>query len=157
MKNYEIEKDEVILFEDTVNHSDYADSLQLTLTSKKLVFEKGKNAQNKKGELIEIIDLQDIKIYKEKVQVSQKNTDVAIQTINKNFTITFSGVLNATNFVNKIVDTITDSTLMERGSKKVKSVLDFADKTLGLNVKKSVTNALETGITGVIIGLFKKD
>lgn len=42
MANYELQPDEVILYEGTVNCKEYKGNLQLTLTSRKIIFEKEK-------------------------------------------------------------------------------------------------------------------
>lgn len=49
MENYELALDEVILHEDTVTYSDFKGSLQLTLTSQKIIFEKEKGILKKKN------------------------------------------------------------------------------------------------------------
>ena len=81
MENYELESDEVILFKDVVTHNKIKGRLQLTLTSRKIILEKEKGIVKKEKILMDIINLEDIKIYNEKVQVKQKGPEVTIQTI----------------------------------------------------------------------------
>ena len=95
MNNYELASDEVILYENSIIEVESKDSAKLILTSKKIIFEKTKTI--KKGLFktesnivaTDIIKLEDIKTFNGKSQVQQKNSDVYIQTIEKNFTIHF--------------------------------------------------------------------
>lgn len=48
MENYELGIDEVILFEDEVTHNKLKERLKLTLTSRKIIFEKEKGIIKKK-------------------------------------------------------------------------------------------------------------
>lgn len=87
MENYELAEDEVILLTTEVYYDDVEDKLLLTLTSKKIIIEKVeikkvsllKKEEDKK--VINIVNISDIKLYNNKVQVHQKNTEVYIQTI----------------------------------------------------------------------------
>jgi len=99
MENYELKLNEVILYEDTVKYSEFKGNLQLTLTSQKIIFEKEKGILKKEKELIDIINLEDIKIYNDKVQIGQKGAEVSIQTINKNIKISFYDIFKANKFV----------------------------------------------------------
>lgn len=157
MDNYEIETNEVILLEDTVTYSEGKGSLQLTLTSKKIIFQKEKGIIHKEKEIIDIIKLEDIKIYNNKVQVQQKSNEVNIQTISKNVKISFYSVLKAKEFVTKIIDTITGTTITERSKDKIKSALDTVDDVLGIKSKDILKGVVENGITGTILKGIKKN
>ena len=157
MDNYEIETNEVILLEDTVTYSEGKGSLQLTLTSKKIIFQKEKGIIHKEKEIIDIIKLEDIKIYNNKVQVQQKSNEVNIQTISKNVKISFYSVLKAKEFVTKIIDTITGTTITERSKDKIKSALDTVDDVLGIKSKDILKGVVENGITGTILKEIKKN
>jgi len=149
MKNYELESNEVILLEDVVSHSDFKGSLHLTLTSLKMIFEKEK-------ELIEIINLEDVKIYNEKAQVSQKGAEVTIQTTNKNIKLTFEGMLKANKFVTKVIDTITGTTVTERSTNKIKGAINTVDDVLGIDTRGTIKGVVENGITGTLLKGIKK-
>ena len=105
MENYELAEDEVILLTTEVYYNDVEDKLLLTLTSKKIIIEKVeikkvsllKKEENKK--VINIVNISDIKLYNNKVQVHQKNSEVYIQTIKNNFTIKFDNAIEAVKFV----------------------------------------------------------
>jgi len=156
MKNYELESNEVILLEDVVSHSDFKGSLHLTLTSLKMIFEKEKGLFKKEKELIEIINLEDVKIYNEKAQVSQKGAEVTIQTTNKNIKLTFEGMLKANKFVTKVIDTITGTTVTERSTNKIKGAINTVDDVLGIDTRGTIKGVVENGITGTLLKGIKK-
>lgn len=157
MKNCEIESNEVILYEDIVTYSEFKGTLQLTLTSQKIIFEKEKGIIKKEKELVDIINLEDIKIYKNKAQIQQKGLEVIIQTINKNIKISFNGIFKANKFVTKIVDTITGTTITERSTNKIKGAINTVDDVLGIDTRDTLKGVMENGITSTILkGLKKK-
>ena len=77
--------------------------LQLTLTSQKIIFEKEKGLFKKERELIDILPLDSVKVYNDATQVKQKGDTVEVQTVSKNLSIVFSGMLDARKFTAKIV------------------------------------------------------
>lgn len=101
--------------------------------------------------------MEDIKIYNNKVQVQQKSNEVNIQTISKNVKISFYSVLKAKEFVTKIIDTITGTTITERSKDKIKSALDTVDDVLGIKSKDILKGVVENGITGTILKGIKKN
>ena len=80
--------------------------------------------------VINIVNISDIKLYNNKVQVHQKNTEVYIQTIKNNFTIKFDNAIEAVKFVTKVTDVVTGTTMSDRGVKKVKNAFDKVDDVL---------------------------
>lgn len=157
MKNYELNSDEVVLFEDVITYSEAKGSIQLTLTSRKIIFEKEKGLFKKEKELVDTINLEDIKIYNGKAQIQQKGTDVNIQTINKNVKVSFYGVLKANKFVMKIVDTITGTTITERSTNKIKGAIDTVDDVLGIDTRDTIKGVVENGLTNVLFKGIKKN
>lgn len=157
MSNFEIQAEEVILYEGTATSKSYKGTLQVTLTSHKLVFEKEKGIFKKERELIDIIPLETIKIYNDTAQIKQKGDSVDIQAVDKNFTLSFEGMLEARKFTGKIVDATTGTTLAKRGSSKIKEAFSMVDDTLGLDTRGAIKGILENGVKGTIInGLGKK-
>ena len=122
MATYELQPDEVILYEGNVTCKTYKGSLQLTLTSQKVVFEKEKGLFKKERELVDVIPLESVKLYNDAAQIKQKGEDVEVQTVGKNITIVFSGMLEARKFTAKIVNAVTGTTLATRGSNMIKDV-----------------------------------
>ena len=117
---YELQPDEVILYEGNVTCKTYKGSLQLTLTSQKVVFEKEKGFVKKERELVDVIPLESVRLYNDAAQIKQKGADVEVQTVGKNITIVFSGMLEARKFTAKIVNAVTGTTLATRGSNMIK-------------------------------------
>lgn len=153
MENYELERDEVILYENS-HMQDYS---KLVLTSKKLILEKTNTIKTGlfKTETETIVDdiimLENIKLYNGKAQIQQKNTDVNIQTIEKNLTIKFYGIIEAKKFVTKITDAITGTTILKRGTDKVKETFNLVDDVLGFDTRETVKGVLENGIVGTFL------
>ena len=157
MTNYELLPDEVVLYEGAVTCKAYKGNLLLTLTSKKIIFEKEKGLFKKERELVDIILLEGIKIYNDVAQIKQKGSEVEVQTVEKNFAIVFSGILEARKFTGKIVDAATGTTLAKRSSNKIKDAFTMVDDTLGLDTRATIKGVLEQGVKGTILnGIGKK-
>ena len=158
--NFQIEEDEVILYEGSVwyekTSNDKSYAVDLTLTSKRMIFEQEKGFFKKQKELLDIIYLSDIKVFNGEVQCKQKMEELQIQTNSKVFSIIFNGILEAKKVYNKIINTITGTTMATRGSDKVKSALDLVDETLGLDTRGVARGLLENGIKGTLINGIKK-
>ena len=96
--NYEIEENEVILYEGFAEYkseSNKALNVSLVLTSKRMIFEQEKGFFKKQKELIDIINLNDIKMFNGEVQCKQKFNELIIQTNKKNFSLLFNGLIEA--------------------------------------------------------------
>ena len=157
MANYELQADEVILYEGTVTSKQYKGSMQLTLTSYKIILEKEKGLFKKERELIDILLLENVKFYNDEAQIKQKAETVEIQTVEKNVTFVFSGMLEARKFVGKIVNAVTGTTLAKRGSNKIKDAFNMVDDTLGLDTRGTIKGVLENGVKGTLLnGIGKK-
>lgn len=157
MGNYELEAEEVILYEGIATSKELRGNLQLTLTSQKIIFEKEKGIFKKERELLDIISLEDIKFYNDTAQIKQKGSDVEIQTISKNITLSFSGMFEAKKFCGKIINAVTGTTMAKRGSEKIKDAFNMVDDTLGLDTRGTIKGLLENGVKGSIMhGIGKK-
>ena len=154
---YEIDEDEVILYKGfavyVVNSKNT--NTNFTLTSKKMIFEQEKGVFKKTIELIDIVELSDLKIYNGEVQCKQKMTELQIQTKKKNFSIYLTGIFEAKKVNTLIINTITGTTVAKRGSNKVKDGLDLVDETLDMDTRGVVRGLLENGIKGSIINGIK--
>lgn len=157
MGNYKLLVDEVVLYEGVVTSKNYKGTLQLTLTSQKIIFEKEKGLFKKERELIDVFPLDSVKVYNNAAQVKQKGDTVEIQTIGKNVSVEFSSMLDARKFTGKIVDAVTGTSIIRRGSDKIKDAFSIVDDTLGLDTRGTIKGILENGVKGTIInGLGKK-
>ncbi len=157
MANYELQPEEVVLYEGAVTCKAYKGNLLMALTSKKVVFEKEKGLFKKERELVDIIPLESVKFYNDAAQIKQKGSEVEVQTVEKNLTIIFSGMLEARKFTGKIVDAVTGTTLAKRSSNKIKDAFNMVDDTLGLDTRGTIKGVLENGVKGTILnGIGKK-
>lgn len=151
MGNFELQSDEVILYEGTVTSKEYKGNLLLTLTSQKIILEKEKGLFKKDRELVDKVLLENVKFYNDSVQIKQKGDSVEIQTVAKNISMSFSGLLEARKFTGKIVDAVTGTTLAKRVSDKTKGAFNMVDETLGLDTRGTIKGLLENGVKGTIL------
>lgn len=157
MTYFELLADEVVLYEGIVTSKNYKGSLQLTLTSHKIVLEKEKGIFKKERELVDVIMLETVKFYNNAAQIKQKNDTVEVQTTDKNIALVFSGMLEARKFTGKIVDAVTGTTLAKRSSDKIKDAFGMVDDTLGLDTRGTIKGILENGVKGTLLnGIGKK-
>ena len=157
MANYELQPEEVVLYEGAVTCKAYKGNLLMALTSKKVVFEKEKGLFKKERELVDIIPLESVKFYNDAAQIKQKGSEVEVQTVEKNLTIVFSGMIEARKFTGNIVDAVTGTTLAKRSSNKIKDAFTIVDDTLGLDTRGTIKGVLEHGVKGTILnGIGKK-
>ena len=136
--NYQIEEDEVILYEGEVRYKAESNRIVktvFTLTSKRMIFEQEKGFFKKQKELLDIICIDDIKIFNDELQCKQKLNELQIQTIKKNFSIIFDGFLEAKKVNTKILNAVTGTTIAKRGANKVKGALDLVDETFGIETR----------------------
>ena len=155
LPNFSLGNDEVILYEGEVGFKmdakKSATKLLLTLTSTRMIFEKVRGILKKEKELIEIILLNEIKLFNGEIQCQQKNKELYIQTMGKNFFLVFPGYFQAS----KVSNAATGTTVAERGSDKVKQAFDLVDDALGLDTREIAKGLLENGIKGTIINGLK--
>lgn len=163
MDNYELEENEVILYRNSVFCDNIEGCSNLILTSKKMIFEQSKTIKigvfKTKTEkvIVNTIMLKNIKIYNGKIQIQQKGSNVYVQTIENNFNINFNSIIEAMKFVTKITDAITETTISERGTEKIKGAFDKVDDVLGFNTRDTIKGVIENGITGTILKGIKKN
>lgn len=157
MGNYELQANEVVLYEGAVTSSNHKGNLLLTLTSQKVILEKEKGIFKKERELVDSISLEEVKFYNDTPQIKQKGSSVDVQTSQENITLTFSGMIEARKFAGKIVDAVTGTTLAKRVSDKTKDAFNMVDETLGLDTRGTIKGILEQGVKGTILnGIGKK-
>lgn len=157
MGNYELQLDEVVLYEGTATSKEYKGTLQLTLTSHKLILEKERGLFKKERELLDVFPMESVKFYNGAAQIKQKKEIVEIQTAEKNIKLSFPGMLEAMKFSGKMTDAATGSSLAKRSSDKIKDAFAMVDDTLGLDTRETVKGILEKGVKGAIIhGIGKK-
>lgn len=151
MANFELQADEVILYEGAVSTNIHKGNLLMTLTSQKIVLEREKGLFKKERELVDTLLLEEVKFYNDAPQIKQKGSAVDVQTSSENITITFSGMIEARKFTGKIVDAVTGTTLAKRVSDKTKDAFNMVDDTLGLDTRGTIKGILEKGVKGTIL------
>lgn len=163
MDDYNLEEDEVVLYKGFVFRDDIEGSSNLILTSKKIIFEQAKTIKiglfKTKTEkvIVDTVMLENIKIYNSKVQIQQKNSKVYVQTTKNNFNINFNSIVEAMKFVTKVTDAITETTISERGTEKVKGAFNKVDDVLGFNTRETLKGVIENGITGTLLKGIRKN
>ncbi len=157
MENFELQADEVVLYQGLVTSKNYKGTLQLTLTSAKIILERDKGIFKKVRELVDMIELSTVKMYNDAAQIKQHSNNVEMQTTMGNITLIFSGMLEARKFTGKAIDAATGTTLGKRVSEKTKGAIDMVDDTLGVDTRGTLKGVLEHGLKGIIFnGLGKK-
>ncbi len=159
--NYQIDEDEVILYEGLGGYksgSVNVTNANILITSKKIVIEKESGIFKKSKQLVDSINLSDIKVFNNELQSKQKGEEIFIQCKQKNLTLSFGGMLEARKANTKIIDATTGTTMAKRGSEKVKDAINLVDETLGLDTKGITKGIIENGVVGTLInGIKKKD
>lgn len=152
MKELNLDKDEVILFEDTVYRGEAESSWDLTLTSKRIVlYREIKKLFKQPEERTETIYLETIKIFNNEVQVNQKGEDVKVQTTSRNYNFSFDGILAARKFTEKIINVLTGTSATERGMNKLNKAINAVDDTLGINMRGTIKGVVENGVVGTLM------
>ena len=164
MRTFDMDDDEVILYQGYVYCNDETENL--TLTSKKLVLEKEEKVKTgfmkseKNTVIVDQLKLENIKQFNGSYLVNQKGSSVSIQSINNDYTIIFEDLIKAKVFVTKIMDALTSKSLSQRGVDKVKGAIDTVDDILGFDTRQTLKGTIENGINinfgGISFGKNKK-
>ena len=150
MRTFDMDDDEVILYQGYVYCNDETENL--TLTSKKLVLEKEEKVKTgfmkseKNTVIVDQLKLENIKQFNGSYLVNQKGSSVSIQSINNDYTIIFEDLIKAKVFVTKIMDALTSKSLSQRGVDKVKGAIDTVDDILGFDTRQTLKGTIEHGI-----------
>lgn len=150
MSNFQLDSEEVILEEKNVTSDIAKGTLKMTLTSKKLIFEKEKGLIKKELELVDILPLEEVKFFNEEPQIKQKNTAVTVQTVSQNCSITFSNMFEAKAFAEKAKDAVTGTTVVDRCSNMAKGAFNVVDDVLGIDTRETIKGVMQNGIKGAL-------
>lgn len=123
MSNYKLEKDEIILLEGQARVEEFKSEVRYVLTSKNILFEKEKGILKKSLKVVYKIPLENIKVYKDKIQIIQKKSDILIYAIDKTITISCSNTMEALKIKEKIIEAKTGHSKFKRGINKVAKVI----------------------------------
>ena len=89
------------IYETIVKYNKQKFDTRLTITEKKIELEKKKGLFKKTYKVIETINIDDIRVTNDKAQVSNKNTEVVIETINKTLKVSCNNIVEAKNLQKK--------------------------------------------------------
>ena len=131
---------EIIYFEEFVKVEGLKGYIKVTLTEKKITFEKLKGFFSKKLKVVDIVSIDDIKLYKNKPGVKIKDNMVKINTVKGDYTFICDTQSIAKKFYNELIDVKTGTDAIGRGANRFKEVTG--------NVKQ-IVDAVKTGLTVV--------
>lgn len=153
MLNYELQSNEVILFEGDVSVKGNKDNSVILITNLNIVIETTKKKMFKKAEIsLQVYPITDIKLYNEQPQIKQKSCDVSVSLVNKELQLTFESIFLARKFVTKAVEAVTGKTISVRGAEKIKSAIGLVDDTLGIDTRGTISSVMEKGVVKSILG-----
>ena len=140
MSNYKLDNKEVILYEGHGYYEEIKKDIKLILTNKKIVIERMGGLFKKE---LKLVGIEDIKIYRDKIQVKRQNDMVIIQTIDKNISILFDKDKNAHELEREIINAKSGTSSLDRSKSKFKKVVNFVkDNKEVVSVLASVVLAL---------------
>lgn len=153
MNNYSLRPDESVLYQETISIEKRKGNTELLLTNLNLVFITTiKKAFTKSQVDVETYPVEEIKTYNGAPQIKQKDSHVQIFLVCGEISAVFPSMFEARKFVSTAMHLLTGKSAAERGADKVKNAVGLVDNTLGINTIGTVKSALETGITGTLIG-----
>ena len=120
---YNLEKDEIILYEGNITIEGIKKSVKFTLTNKNMLFAKERGIFNKKLKIYKVIPISNIKTYKGNVQVKQKKNNITIETLDKMIDFTCPSAIEGQKIVNDILYAKTGKNIIERSNSKIKNTL----------------------------------
>ena len=141
------------IYETIVKYNKQKFDTRLTITEKKIELEKKKGLFKKTYKVIETINIDDIRVTNDKAQVSNKNTEVVIETINKTLKVSCNNIVEAKKLTEEIIKVKTGENLLERTSNKVAKI--------GITVANTATTigraVASVGAVAVTINKNKKE
>lgn len=142
MSSYELKSDETVLLEKVVKFGKKDSDIIFTLTNKNMIFEKEKGILKKKLKVIEIIQIDKIKMIKDKVQIKQKKSTVKIKTKDKNIEFTCNNILDAKKVIQEIINAKTETDFLDRTTNKVDKIYKKTKKVGGIVGKALLTTVV---------------
>ena len=118
MKKYVMSDEEVVILETLVKYKKHND-VKLLLTNSNLIFEIKKGLFRKEYKTYDVISLESIKEYKDKVQIKCKKNKISMQTTNKDVSFVCKNSFEAKKIMEQIINVKTDSTGVKRFSNAV--------------------------------------
>lgn len=158
MTNYSLKPNESVLYSGDIFMEELKGDHKLTLTNLNIIIiSTVKKLFTKEQITVNTYPVEHIKIYNEMPQIKQKGSNVEIFLSTREIAFNFSSKSEAHKFVDVAMQLLTGKSSAERGSDKVKGAIGLIDNALGINTVNTVKNALENGISGSVLGGFKKN
>lgn len=148
MEYYTLQIDESPLYK-----GDISENLKVILTNINFVFIYiGNEIALKEEAVVEVIPVNEVKIYNSIPQIQQNGCIVEIYFKNTEKQLNFTSRREAYKFVKIAMELLTGQTVSERGAKKIKNGIGLIDDTLGINTVDTVKTVLENGVVKSFFG-----
>lgn len=128
MNRNKLENDEVIIFEKNIIFGKKNYEGILILTNKNIILKKEKGIFIKKLKVVDNIKIDDIKVYKNNVQIKQDKITIKIQAINKNYEFNCKNSKDAKEIVKEVINIKTNTTTFERTKRKIVNTMKLASQ-----------------------------
>lgn len=117
--------------------------LSLTLTQSKLILEKEKGVFKKTKEIIDYVDIKNIKTRKSNLKISRNNSEVTIETITGNIIIEFKNENESKDFIKRInaIESKSGKIKLNKATKLLKELGEVL--TTSLSVVKTIKELYE--------------
>ena len=147
MEKYQLQQDEVVIYEGDVSIPDSKGTNRVILTNYNMVIETTIRKLFKKPEIVvETYPVASIKTYNNSPQIKHKGSNVKVFFTNADVDLNFQSKLAAQKFTNKAVELVSGQSLTSRGSDKVKNMIGLVDQTFGINTVETIASVMENGV-----------
>ena len=149
MENYDLEKDEVVLYKGNVSLRKQKGYTQLVLTNINFVLiTKNKKLFSKEQVNVDIYPVNEIKYYKDVPQVIRNGYNVELYLLDDEVSFEFDSKNEVRKFVNATMTLLTNKSTLERNTKKIQDTISTINNGLGIDSVGIAKNVLKNGIVG---------
>lgn len=149
MENYDLEKDEVVLYKGNVSLPKEKGLTQLILTNINFVLiTRKKKLFSKEQVNVDIYPVNEIKYYKDIPQVIKNGYNVELYLLDDEVSFEFDSKNEVRKFVNATMTLLTNKSTLERNTKKIKDTISTINNGLGIDSIGIAKNVLKNGIVG---------
>ena len=119
IESSQLKIDEKLIYETNVKYGKYNSNVHFSLTNQRILFLKEKGIFRKKLKTIDEILINNIKMYKDKVQIKQKRSTIFVQTFDKKYKFTCNNIFEAKKIVEEIIIAKTGNNILDRANNKI--------------------------------------
>ena len=149
MENYDLEKDEVVLYKGNVSLPKEKGLTQLILTNINFVLiTRKKKLFSKEQVNVDIYPVNEIKYYKDIPQVIKNGYNVELYLLDDEVSFEFDSKNEVRKFINATMTLLTNKSTLERNTKKIKDTISTINNGLGIDSVGIAKNVLKNGIVG---------